>query len=150
MKQVIFEKPYQPFLLTGLLIFCVAIFIRGAYPDSLFEVSIYNTDYSALMSRIWFGFAGYLFFLALVYYIVFRNSLRTKKWLVVLHYVFVALFLAMFTLFSIFPSPAMQKTVRGIPLTTLITIYGIIFLADVLLFISGILLLIINLFSLKQ
>jgi hypothetical protein len=150
MKQVIFEKPYQPFLLTGLIIFCVAIFIRGSYPNSLFEVSIYNVDYSTSTSRIWFIFSGYLFFLAFVYYIVFRNSLRTKKWLVISHYAFIILFLALFSAFSAFSSPHIQDLMSSVPFTTLITIYGIIFLADLVLFISGIVLLIINLFSLKH
>jgi hypothetical protein len=38
----------------------------------------------------------------------------------------------------------------GIPLITLITIYGIVFLIDVVFFILGILFLLINIFSLSK
>jgi len=150
MKRLFFEKAYQPFVLTGLIALCIAIFFKGAYPDSVFDLSVYNKDYSIFTSRIWFLFVGYLFFLALIYFIISKTKLKTKRWLVISHYIFIVLFLVFFIIFSSFSNPGVQEMLAGIPLITLISVYGIIFLFDGVFFILGLLFLFINLFSLKK
>lgn len=149
-KNTLFEKAYQPFLLIGFISIGVASFFKVAYPNSFFDVSFYNVAFNTTTSRIWFLFAGYLFLLAFVYYIISRTTLKTKRWLVISHYTFIILFLVFFAIFTSLTNQNVQKLFGGIPLITLITIYGIIFLIDAVFFVLGILLLFVNLFSLNK
>lgn len=149
-KKTLFEKAYLLFLITGLISASVAFFFKVAYPNSLFDVSVYDVNFITKTSRIWFLFTGYLLLLAFIYYIISKKKLKTKSWLVISHYTFIILFLAFFALFSSFSNQNIQKLLGGIPLFTLITLYGIIFLIDVIFFILGILFLFISLFSLNK
>ncbi|MGZ4090252.1 MAG: hypothetical protein ACXVNO_05995, partial [Bacteroidia bacterium] len=146
MKKRLLEKSYQPFFGTGLFAAVIALFLKIIHPESIFDVSIYNMDIVIPNSKVWFVFSLYLFFLAGIYYVISRSRLRSKHWLVISHYVFIILFLVFFAFFSAFESRDVQNLIGGIPLSTLITIYGTIFLADVLFFFIGLLLLFVNLF----
>ena len=150
MKKLFFEKAYQPFLLTALISLCIALFFKGVFPGSYFDISIINTDIDIATSRIWFWFSGYLFFLAFTYYLINLKALKSKKWLVVSHYVFIVLFLAFFIAFSSFSNPDIQKLVIGIPFSTLIMLYSALFLIDIMFFIIGFLFLIFNLVSVNR
>ncbi len=149
-KKTLFENAYQLFFITGLISASVAFFFKVAYPNSLFNVSVYDANFITKTSRIWFLFTGYLFLLAFIYYIISRSTLKTKRWLVISHYTFILLFLTFFAIFSSLTNQNIQKLFGGIPLITLITIYGIVFLIDVVFFILGIVFLIINLLSLNK
>lgn len=150
MKKILLEKSYQPFFGTGLFAAVIALFLKIVHPESTFDVSIYNMDLVVLNSKVWFVFSLYLFFLSGVYYVISRTKLKPKHWLVVSHYVFIVLFLVFFGFFSAFESRDVQSLIEGIPLSTMITVYGTIFLADVLFFFIGVLLLFVNLFSLRK
>jgi hypothetical protein len=150
MKRILLQKAFQPFFITGLIAASIALFLKIVYPASLFDISIYNSDIQIENSKIWMAFALYLFLLAGIYYIVNRNGLRVKRWLVISHYVFILLFLLFFVLFSAFGNDDVQGMIASIPLSTIITVYGIIFLADVSFFVIGLLLLFVSLFSLNK
>jgi len=150
MKKIEFEKLYIPFLITGLFSLAFALFFKIFYPDSIFDVSIYNTDYSVANSRIWFWFSVYLLFLAVVYFAISKAKLKTKFWLVISHYIFIALFLFFFIVFSAFENREFQKIVSKVPLITLISVYSIIFITDAILFFLGVLFLFINILSLRR
>jgi len=150
MKNVFFERAYQLFLLIGFISLGVALFFKSTFPDTFFDVSIYDIDISMATSRIWFLFTGYLFLLAFIYFVIGKTKLKTKKWLVISHYTFIVLFLVFFALFSSFGNPSVQRLFTRVPLITLISLYGIVFLIDTVFFILGVLLLFINLFSLNK
>jgi len=150
MKKILLQKPYMPFLVTALFAIAIAVIFKGIFPHERLDVSIYNEDYSISQSRIWFLFTAYLFFLAGIYFVISRAKLRIKRSLVISHYVFITLFLSFFVIFSVFSTPAVQRLISGFPLSTLITVYGIIFIADAFFFSLGIILLFVNLFSLKK
>lgn len=150
MEKTLFQKTYWLFLVTFLISFGIAVFFKIVFPDSIFELSVTDVYFNTRTSHIWFLFAGYLFVLTIIYYVIGRTKLKTKKWLVVSHYIFIILFLIFFAIFSSLTNQNVQKLFGGIPLITLITIYGIIFLIDVIFFILGILFLFINLFSLNK
>jgi len=150
MKRIIFGKPYQPFFITGVIALVISLYFRTAHPGSLFDISVYNTDFVISNSRIWFLFSAYLFFLSLIYYIISKGKLKTKRWLVISHYIFIVSFLVFFAIFSAFGNRDVRRLIADIPAITLITVYGTIFFIDVALFLFGLLFLIINLFSLKK
>lgn len=150
MKKTLFQKTYWLFLITFLISFGVALFFKIGFPDSIFELSITDVYFSTRTSHIWFLFAGYLFILTIIYYVISRTKLKAKKWMVVSHYIFIILFLVFFAVFSSLTNQRVQMLFGGIPLITLITLYGIVFLIDVVFFILGILFLLINIFSLGK
>jgi hypothetical protein len=150
MKKLFFDKAHQPFLLTALIALSIAIFFKGAHPGSFFDIALYDFSFEISTSRAWFIFTGYLFFLALVYYIIRRARLLTKKWLVVSHYVFIVCFLIFFAAFSVFENPGFKALTKNIPFITLVSIYGVLFLFDVIFFAFGIILFIVNLVSLRK
>lgn len=150
MKRIFFEKAYQPFLATALITLGIALFFKGVYPGSVFDVSVYDIDFNIATSRVWFLFTGYLLFLSIIYFVISRNRLKTKKWLVISHYVFIVSFLVFFMVFSSFSSPGVKKLTADIPIVSLITLYGTIFLLDVIFFALGLIFLLINLFSLSR
>ena len=149
MKKIIFETVYSPFLLLGLIALSIAIFFKVAQPDSIFDVNIYNVDFRIATTHIWFLFTGYMFLLVAIYFIISRTKLRPKKGMIIAHYAFIVLFLIFFSLFLSFGNATVQKIIANIPFSTLITIYGLIFITDVVLFLIGIFFLILNLLSLK-
>jgi hypothetical protein len=150
MNKVLIERPMLPFLLTALFAMMVALFFLSLFPQARFDLSIYNHAISIKQSAVWLLFSAYLFLLGTIYYVISSVRLRTKKWLVLSHYVFIVLFLIFFALFSSFANRGVQKLISGIPLTTLITLYGTIFVIDALFFLLGLLMLVANLLTLKK
>jgi hypothetical protein len=150
MKKIFFKRAHQPFLLLAMITFSVAILFKGAHPESMFDVSIYNHDVSIISSRVWFLFSGYLLLLSGLYYILNRAGLKTRRWLVILHYSFIALFLVFFAMFSSFANPDIKALLAGVSWTTLVTIYGVIFLIDFIFFALGNLFFLINILTLKK
>ncbi len=150
MKKILREKPHQPFFAIALVSAAIAIFLKLIHPEALFSVSIFNIDITQYQFRLWTWFTIYFMILTGIYFAIFKTELKTKRWLVMSHYVFIILFLAFFILFSIFGSNDMMTLMPNIPLNTFITIYGIIFLADVIMFLIGVIFLIINLITLKE
>jgi hypothetical protein len=150
MRKLLFERSFQPFFVTALVSAIIALFLKTIHPESLFDISIYNSDYTIANYKIWFLFSLYLFSLSAIYYSIDKAKLRTKSWLMISHYIFIVLFLIFFVLFSVFSSSDMQKLMTKMPLLTFLSIYAMIFIVDVILFFLGIIFLIINLFSLKR
>lgn len=150
MEKTLFQKTYQLFLIMGFISLGLALLFKSGFPSSVFELSISDVYFSTPTSHIWLLFAGYLFLLTAIYYVISRTKLKPKKWLVVSHYIFIILFLVFFALFSSFTNQRIQNLFGGIPLITLISLYGIIFLIDAVFFILGILFLLLNLFSLSK
>jgi hypothetical protein len=150
MKNILTDNVYRLFLLTGFVSLCIALVFKGVYPTSFLDVSIYGVDINIASSQIWFLFTGYLFLLTSIYFVISKAKLKTKKWLVISHYSFIVLFLVFFAIFSSLSSWGAQRLLDEIPLITLITIYGILFLIDVIFFALGILFLFVNIFSLSK
>ena len=150
MEKTLFQKTYQLFLVMGFISLGLALLFSNSFSNSVFELSVSEVYFSTPTSRIWVLFAGYMFLLTFIYYIISRAKLKTKKWLVISHYTFIILFLVGFVIFSCITNQHIQSLFGGIPLITLISIYGIIFFIDAVLFILGILFLLINLFSLHR
>ena len=149
-KNVFYESVYPLFILTAFVALCVAVVFKEIFPASFFDVSITDFTFSISSSRIWFMFAAYLLVLATIYFIISKTNLKTKKWLVVSHYTFILLFLVFFAIFSSLSNAGVQKLLSGIPVLSIITAYGVVFLIDIIFFILGIFLLLINLFSLSK
>jgi hypothetical protein len=150
MKKILLEKPFGPFLATGLVTATIALYLKLIHPEAWFDVSVYNTDLRASQASIWFGFSLYLFLLAGIYFLTRRAKLRMKRWLIILHYTFVLLFLILFTVFSAFNYKEVQRMVSGTPITTLILVYGLVFFTDLAFFAIGILMLPVNILSAKK
>jgi len=150
MRKLLLETSYQPFFGTGMFAAVIALFLKIIHPESVFDVSVYDIYISRPNSSVWFVFSLYLFFLAGIYYAVSKTKLKPRHWLVISHYVFIILFLIFFAFFSAFESHDVQDLISGTPLSTLITVYGTLFLVDLLFFFVGIILLFVNLFTLKK
>lgn len=150
MEKTLYQKTYQLFLIMGFISLGLALLFKSGFPNSVFELSVSDVYFSTPTSRIWLLFAGYMFLLTSIYYIISRTKLKTKKWLVISHYTFIILFLVFFAIFSSLSNQRIQNLFGGIPLITLISLYGMIFLIDAVLFILGILFLLINLVSLHR
>jgi hypothetical protein len=150
MKKRLIEKSYQPFFTTALFAGIIALFFWLAHPGSTFTASIYDVDVAISNAKVWAIFSVYLFFLAAIYYTISKNNLKPKRWLLVSHYTFIVLFLVFFAVFSAFDSGDVQQLIKNIPLSVIITIYGSIFLADLIFFFTGIVLLLVNLFTLRK
>jgi len=150
MKGRLFEKAYQPFFLTGFISFCIVVFYFGAYPNSFFDVNFYTIKFSIATYNVWLLFAGYLFSLAGIYYIIGRTKLKIKKWLVISHYIFIVSFLIFFVIANAFTNTDVQNMLVGIPLLTVLTAYSIVLVIDITLFILGIIFLFISIISLRR
>lgn len=150
MKKILFEKPFRPFFTTGVVAAGIAIFLRYVHPGSILSVTVYNEDYAVENFRIWTWFSASIFFLATIYYAISKTKLKTQKWLIVSHYIFILLFLLFFVLFSSFNNPDVQKLTEGVPLSILISVYGTIFIADAAFLLLGILFFLLNIVSLKK
>ena len=109
MKKISFNKTYRPFLITGWIALFMALFFKIFYPESNFDVSIYSTDFFMAYSVVWLSFSGYLFLLAAIYFYINKAGLKTKKWLVNSHYMFIVLFLFFFIVFSAFGNADVKK-----------------------------------------
>jgi hypothetical protein len=143
------HKPYRPFFIVGILSLVVAFTYSIFLPDAYFDLSL--KEYHMLSNfHIWLVFAGFVFLLSAIYYIAAKKQLRTYKLLVRAHFIFVILFLLFFLLFSTFNISQVQSLVSGIPFFVLVTIYGTIFILDIFFFITGLLLLLFNIFSVKK
>lgn len=150
MKRLFFEKTYWPFLLTGAFTFIIAVYLRYAHPNEALDLNYRNNFYNIPDYKIWFIFSLYLGLMAILYYLVNRKKIRTRKWMVTLHYIFIILFLIFFVGFSLLNNREFQSLIASLSLLNVILIYGIIVILDVSFLLAGVVLFIINLITLKK
>lgn len=150
MKKILLYQPFKPFFITGLATLGISLFLFVMYPVALFDFSGYGKHIELENYKVWLLISSFLFFLSLIYFVAYRSNLKAKSWLVIIHYIFIVLFLIFFTAFSLFGSKDFQQIMADTPLLVLISIYGLIFVIDAGLFVIGLLLLLINLFSLSK
>jgi hypothetical protein len=144
-----YSKPYQPFFLTAIITLLIAASYFMFSPGSEFDLEI-NEYFSVKSSYAWFVLSFYLFSLAALYFTATKNKLKTRKWLVTAHFIFVMLFLLIFFLFSTFNTSYVQRLVSNMQFLVLMAIYGALFLLDVIFFLVSLILLIVNIFMLKK
>jgi hypothetical protein len=149
MNPKIYHKPFVPFLITGLASLLIAAVYYFAFPGAYFDLSIENY-FTVSNHYVWLLFAVYALFLAAIYYAAYKGKLVLRRWLVTLHFVFVLLFLVFFAALSSFNAPAMRAFLSGLPMLVVIGIYGAVFVVDVLLMVSGLLMLIVNIASFRR
>jgi hypothetical protein len=150
MKKILLYQPFKPFFITGLATLGIALFLYVMYPVAFFDFSGYGTRIELENYKVWLLISAFLFFLSLIYFVAYRSNLKAKTWLVILHYIFILLFLIFFIAFSLFGSKDFQEMIADIPLLVLISAYGLIFAIDAGLFALGLLLFLVNLFSLRK
>jgi len=150
MKKLFFEKPFLPFFITGCVTFVLASFFRVYRPDSEFAITLVNKDLNISKFGIWFIFSIYLFVLSAIYFLTTLKRMKTQRWLVICHYLFIVLFLILFGFLIAFGSSGTSKLVSGLPFLAVITAYAIIFIIDFILFVAGLIMLAVNLLVLKR
>lgn len=150
MKKILLYQPFKPFFITGLATFGIALFLYIKYPVSLFILSSNQLNINVENYKMWMLISSFLFFLAAIYFIAGKINLKARTWLVILHYIFVLLFVIFFCLFSLFGSSEVQQLISKLPLLVFISMYGLIFVIDAGLFVLGFLLFLINLGSLRK
>jgi hypothetical protein len=150
MKHLLLNKPYQPFFVLGVVTAGIAIFLRMVYPASMFDVCIYNVDYLYPNYKIWSFFSIYVFTLTAVYYVIANTTLKARRWLVISHYIFILLLPVFFALFSSHSNKDVQRLIAGMPLNLVLGIYSFVLLVDGFLFVGGLVLLLVNLVTLKK
>jgi hypothetical protein len=147
--KTIYLKPYRMFSVVGLISFLVALYYYFFDPESSFDISV-GTYIELPSFAAWLVLSAYVFFLAIIYYVAEKGKLHTRTWLVKTHFIVVLLFLLLFFVFSSFNTPFVRDLVAGTPFLTLMVVYGTLFLVDLIFFIGGIALLLVNLFTLKK
>jgi hypothetical protein len=149
MLKTLHSKPYLLFSVTGIISLLVSAYYYFCLPDSSFDISV--RKYFEINSAVaWLTLSGYNFLLAAIYFITAKRELHTRNWLVITHFVFVILFLLVFFAFSSFNAPYAREIVSGMPFLTLVVLYGMVFLTDVIFFITGIALLVVNILTMKK
>jgi hypothetical protein len=142
-------KPYKPFFLVAVLSLAIAFMYRIFSPETYFDLSFY--DYMTLNNfYLWIVFSAYIFLLSAIYYIVHKKGLHARTWLIRSHFIFIILFLLLLFTFSLFNTVPFQQVTSGMPFLVLFGIYGTIFFIDLVLFVIGLLILLVNIFSLKK
>lgn len=149
MLRLFFKKPYLFFLGIAIITLLVGVIYFYYYPEAYFDL---GGDYelSLSCSICWLMFSGYGFILSGIYYTAARGRLKTRNWLVLSHFIFVILFLLLFFAFSSFNTAYVQDHISGLPFFTLITVYGLIFLLDLIMFVISLILLMVNILSFKK
>lgn len=150
MKKILFEKPHQPFLILALLTFSIFIFFKGAHPETTFDLYIFDHEINSSMSFVWLVFTLYLLVLSIIYFIITRSKLKPLRFMVLMHYIFLVLFLVFFVVFSAFENEDLRRIISGGSFSTLLNVYACIFAIDFIFLAGGILLLFINLFVLSK
>lgn len=147
--KAVFTHPHRPFLITALLCFIIALVYRLYFRESYFDISARHY-FSLSNYYAWSLLGGYVLLLSGIYYIAERGKLSIQKWMLKAHYIFLLLFLIFFFIFSSFNAGWMQDAVSSMPFMLVLSLYGIVFLLDVFLFIAGLISLVINLASMKK
>lgn len=149
MFKTFFAKPQLFFFGVAIATLLVAVNYFYYYPEAYFDLGG-NYEFSVSCATCWFAFSGYTFILSGIYYTAAKGKLKTRHWLVLLHFVFVILFLLLFFAFSSFNTPYVQDHISGIPFFTLILIYGVVFLMDLIVFVISLILLFANILSFRR
>lgn len=149
MFKAFFAKPQLFFSGIAFVALLVAVNYFYYYPEAYFDLGG-DYDFSVSCSTCWFVFSGYTFILSGIYYTAFKGKLKTRRWLVLLHFIFVALFLLLFFALSSFNTTYVQDHISGLPFFTLVFIYSILFLLDLIVFAISLILLLANVFSFRR
>jgi|GEM_PF-6873118 len=149
MPKSFFQKPQLFFLGIAVATALVAINYFYYYPESYFDLGG-DIQLTLSSSTCWFIFSGYALVLAGIYYTASKGRLKTRDWLVILHFIFVILFLLVFFAFSSFNTPYVQDHISGIPFLSLMVVYGMVFLLDLIFFVISLILLLVNILSFRK
>ncbi|PBQ30510.1 hypothetical protein CNR22_01580 [Sphingobacteriaceae bacterium] len=149
MFKLFFRKPQIFFLGISLITLLAGINYFYYYPEAYFDL---GGDFQLTVScaTCWFTFSGYTLTLSGIYYTASKGELKTRHWLVMLHFIFVILFLLLFFAISSFNTPYVQKHVSGMPFFSLVFIYAVVFFLDLIFFIISLILLLVNILSFKR
>jgi hypothetical protein len=142
-------KPYWLFSGVAVLAFITALYYYYVYPETFFDFGTHR-EYYIGMHYVWLIFAIYVLGLAAIYYTATKGRLRTRRWLIGTHFAFIVLFLFLFLLLSTFNTPFIQDRISGFPLLTIIGIYAVIFLLDLISLVIGLVLLLANILLFKR
>ncbi|MFL5753421.1 MAG: hypothetical protein ACJ76F_08440 [Bacteroidia bacterium] len=146
------QKAYKLFITGGIVLALISIIIKLLKPDSVFDVRVLDLPIRTSWSFLWFAFSIYLFILAGVYLGVERLKLRTRKWLLISHCVCVGLFIVLAAILNSLDFAGFHTFLERlhVSLITLLSIYAFLLLADVILFLAGIMALVINLYTFSK
>lgn len=144
-----FQKPQLFFFGIAIIALLVAINYFYYYPEAYFDLGG-DYQFTVSCSTCWFMFSGYTLILSAIYYTSAKGKLKTRHWLVFLHFIFVILLLLLFFFFSSFNTDDVQKRVSGLPFLTAINIYGVVFLLNLIILAISLILLIVNVLSFKR
>jgi len=143
------SKPYKPFFLLGIVCAIITVLYQVLSPETYFDLSFY--EYMTLNHfYVWLIFTCYVFLLSGVYYVTHRKGLHVRTWMLRSHFVFISIFLILLFTFSLFNTVSFQHITSGMPFLVLFGIYGIIFFIDLVLFGVSLVLLLVNIFSMKK
>lgn len=149
MVKLFFQKPQTFFFGVALITLLVAVNYFYYYPEAYLDLGG-DFEFSVSCSTCWFTFSVYTLILSGIYYTASKGGLRTRHWLLMLHFVFVILFLVLFYVFSSFNTPYVQDHISGMPFITLMITYGVLFLLDLIFFVISLILLLVNILSFKK
>ncbi|WP_317897707.1 hypothetical protein [Aurantibacillus circumpalustris] len=149
MVKLFFRKPQTFFFGIALVTLLVAVNYFYYYPEAYFDLGG-DFEFSVSCSTCWFAFSVYTLILSGIYYTASKGGVKTRHWLLMSHFIFVILFLLMFFVFSSFNTSYVQDRISGLPFITLIVIYGVIFLLDLIFFAISMILLLLNILSFKK
>lgn len=128
----------------------VSLLIAAIYflnrPASSFDLPV-NRNFSVPTYRVWLILSGYSAFLTFIYFVAAETHASIRRWLALLHFVFMALFLLLFLAFSTFDFGQLRSWFPRMPFLVVFTIYALVFAVDIVLFFAGLVMLFINLIS---
>lgn len=149
MNNRFFQKPQLFFFGIALVTLLTGLIYFRFYPEARIDLGG-DYEFSASLAFCWLAISGYTFILSAIYYIASKGRLKMRRWLVLLHFIFLIVFLVLFLAFTSFDSAYVQDHISGLSFFTLILAYALIFLLDLIAFVIGLVLLIVNIFSFRR
>ena len=134
---------------TGLAALFLSLIYYLFFREHFFDMSV-GTYFTIASYYLWLIMAGFLFLLSGIYYMAVRGRLRIRAGMVLTHFVFILLFLLFFLVFSNFNAPLFEPLTGGLPFWVLVSVYGTIFLTDLILLGLGLIIMTVNLLSSKK
>lgn len=138
------SKPYKPFFLISAVTILISLTYYFYFPDSYFDISI-GRYFSLSNYYAWFIFGSYTFVLGVIYYLSAQNNLKTRRWLLNTHFVFVLLFMVLFFMLSSFNTAWVREFTSARSFFSVLLVYGSLYLLDIVFLVSGLMLLVVNL-----
>ena len=141
------RKAHRFFVIMGILLALISIVIRIIAPGSIVEATIFEIPVQSSSAFFWLVFSFYSFLLAGIYFLADRSKLKFRRWMVIIHYISISLFLILSAVLNISGTHVFREFISSYKLSilTLLSIYVIMLAFDFLLFIIGLISLFVNL-----